>query len=401
MQKYRLLKSVFHQYDHDTAASEAQRRRSNGFETRFTVGAETLFYTATPRLLQLQEKILRNERSIKNLAQNIPVAARKSYLYNLIIREIAATNEIEGVHSTRQEIMDALEAAPNEHKKFREIATLYLELSQGKVEPPVTLEGIRATYDSLFGSEIEEDDRLDGDLFRTGPVYVRDGANEVIHAGAKDEGEISEQLKAMLEHLEDDSASFLLSRVVSHFMFEAVHPFYDGNGRFGRFLLSAQLLHIFSAFTVLTLASQINGQRPKYYRAFTDVEEPLNFADATPFVHTMLELIQDAQVALMDDFELKQKQMSALESRLDVLVADDEELTEGLSGTLYVLAQERLFGNGLGVTWDTLTEVSGRSRSTTRKYIEGLETKGLAERISSRPLCIRLSQAGRSRLFED
>lgn len=227
MKKYKSLKTVFHQFDAPTAQEEARRRRANGFETSFRVGEHSLFYTATPQLLVLQEQVLLNERTIEQLAADIPLAAQRGYLYELIVREITATNELEGVRSTRQEIQEALEAEPLENKSFREIARLYLELSEGRIEAPRTLQEIRDIYDALFGAEISSQDALDGELFRAGPVYIRDGAGATVHAGTQGEPAIWEQLQAMLAHLEEDTP-FLLSRVVSHFMFEAVHPFYDG-----------------------------------------------------------------------------------------------------------------------------------------------------------------------------
>lgn len=393
MKKYKSLKTVFHQFDAPTAQEEARRRRANGFETSFRVGEHSLFYTATPQLLVLQEQVLLNERTIEQLAADIPLAAQRGYLYELIVREITATNELEGVRSTRQEIQEALEAEPLENKSFREIARLYLELSEGKIEAPRTLQEIRDIYDALFGAEISSQDALDGELFRAGPVYIRDGAGATVHAGTQGEPAIWEQLQAMLAHLEEDTP-FLLSRVVSHFMFEAVHPFYDGNGRFGRFVLSAQLYEVLSAYTVLTLSAVIYQKKAAYYKAFSEVEEPLNMGDATHFAQAMMSFVRDAQMELINDFYAKKKLMSSLSERVDALPQERRELSGGAVGSLFVLGQVYLFGGDMGLDWDTLTRVSGKSRNTVRSYIEELEKHELIDRVSSRPLRFRLSQAG-------
>lgn len=398
MRKYKSLKKVFHQFDAVVAEEEGQRRRSKGFETSFQVGDYSLFYTSTPQLLVLQEQVLLNERTISQLALDIPVAAQRSYLYELIIREIASTNELEGIRSTRQEIQEALEAEPSENKSFREIARLYLELSEGKVDAPRTLQEIRQTYDKLFGSEISAEDALDGELFRAGPVYIRDGAGKTIHAGTQDESVIWEQLQAMLEHLEDE-APFLLSRVVSHFMFEAVHPFYDGNGRFGRFMLSAQLYDVLSVYTVLTLSAVIYQKKATYYKAFSEVEDPLNRGDATQFAQVMLEFIRDAQLELISDFYAKKQLMSSLSNRIKTLHEKKKELSSGAIDALYVLGQVHLFGGGAGLEWEALRQVMEKSRNTVRAYIEELEKQEIIGRTSSRPLRVRLSSAGRELLL--
>lgn len=393
MKKYKSLKSVFHQFDAPTAQEDANRRRTNGFETSFRVGEHSLFYTATPQLLVLQEQVLLNERTIEQLAVDIPLAAQRGYLYELIVREITATNELEGVRSTRQEIQEALEAEPRENKSFREIARLYLELSEGRIEAPRTLQEIRDIYDALFGAEISSQDALDGELFRAGPVYIRDGAGATVYAGTQGEPAIWEQLQAMLAHLEEDTP-FLLSRVVSHFMFEAVHPFYDGNGRFGRFMLSAQLYEVLSAYTVLTLSAVIYQKKAAYYKAFSEVEEPLNMGDATHFAQAMMGFVRDAQMELINDFYAKKKLMSSLSARVLALHQERKDLSRGAVEALFVLGQVYLFGGDMGLDWDTLTRVSGKSRNTVRSYIEELEKHELIDRVSSRPLRFRLSQAG-------
>lgn len=399
MKKYKTLKAVFHQFDAPAADTEELRRRELGFETCFPVGEYTLFYTATPQLLNLQEQILLNERVLETLAADIPQAAQRSYLFDLITQEITATNEIEGVHSTRQEILEALEAEPRENKRFREIARLYLELSRGSLEPPMSAEEIRRTYDQLLGEEIKVEDALDGDLFRAGPVWIRDGANQVIHAGAKREKEIVSYLEAMFEHLADEDASFLLSRLVSHFMFEATHPFYDGNGRFGRFFLSTQLQAVLSSYTVLTLSHIINLQKDKYYRAFTEVETPLNRGDATMFAQAMLELVRDAQLYLVKDFSAKKELMKNLALQVEALQVSSTSLSKKAIDSLFIFGQVYLFGTAMGLEWTTLAEVLGRSRNTVRTSIDELETAGLLIRTSSRPLRLRLSDAGREMLF--
>ncbi|MGH1978553.1 Fic family protein [Rothia sp. L_38] len=399
MKKYRSLKSIFHQFDRQTAERFAQERRDMGYETSFVLGDHTLFYTVTPQLLLLQEQILLNERTLEELAASLPATARASYLYELITQEISATNEIEGVRSTRQEIQEALDAEPSDNKKFREIARLYLELSQGKVDVPHTLEEVRATYDRLFGSEIADEDRPDGRLFRAGPVFVHDGAGKIIHTGARDEEALEQQLRAMFDHLENTEVPFLPSRAVSHFMFEAAHPFYDGNGRFGRFFLSAQLQEVLSTYTVLALSHLIKQKKEEYHRAFTEAEEPLNYGEVTLFAHVILGFIRDAQLELIDDFEAKKQMMQLLHERVDGLKSGESELSAGALDALFILGQAHLFSGGRGIEWSDLAQILGKSRNTVRAYLVEVEQERLVERTSSRPLRVRLSEAGKALLF--
>ncbi len=260
------------------------------------------------------------------------------------------------------------------------------------------MQEIRQTYDKLFGSEISAEDALDGELFRAGPVYILDGSGQQIHAGSASEAEIFSQLQAMQDHLEEDQVSFLFSRLAAHFMFEAVHPFYDGNGRFGRFLLSAQLGQALSVYTVLTLSHVINQQKGAYYKAFTALEDPLNQGEATLFVQVMLGFIRDAQQQLIKDFAQKKQRLDLLVGQLEEL-GGQGQLADSLVGTLFVLGQVALFSPGFGISWDELAEAVGKSKRKTREYLAALEEEELVERISSKPLRVRLSQAGRELLL--
>lgn len=49
--------------------------------------------------------------------------------------------------------------------------------------------------------------------------------------------------------------------------------------------------------------------------------------------------------------------------------------------------------------WDRLAHAVGKSKTTVRHYLAVLEEQGLLLRLSSRPLRVKLSQAGNKLLF--
>lgn len=394
MKKYKTLKSIFHQHDAQTALEEAQVRRGAGYAVPIRLGEHEIFYIPTTQLTLLVEKIYLNEQTIHKLAGGIPGVAQRNYLYSLIVDEITSTNEIEGVRSTRQEILDALESTPKENKRFREIALLYLSLIEEHYQVPRSLEEIRSSYDELMRGELADQDQLDGRLFRANPVYVKDGSGQAIHAGATSEAQIVENLEAMIAHLLDPDVPQLFASVAGHLLLEITHPFYDGNGRFGRYLLSAQLKKMLSAPTVLTLSSKINEEKSKYYKAFTTVEDPHNYADATPFLIALLELIAAAQEDLMNDFENKNRSMQSLQSRIAELKEEKYWDDRNVFMALFIFGQVGLFGNEAGISWEELSIAVDKSRNTTRRYIDALEQENLLTRISARPLKHKLSDKG-------
>ena len=125
--------------------AEAERRLNNpaSFRTGIELSSGELFL-ATPRELSLlNEKMLRVERKVSQLWRDLPGIARWAYLRSLIMDEIMFTNEMEGVHSSRRQIEEALESAEakrptKEAKRFREFASLYLELTDSNHVYPQT-----------------------------------------------------------------------------------------------------------------------------------------------------------------------------------------------------------------------------------------------------------------------
>ena len=115
--RYRTLKSIFHERGKAAAQTELQARR-NGHSTyllnEFTVGEHPLFYLADRTALASFERIMRRERHIEQLSSQLPSIAMQSYLLDLAVRSIVASDRIEGVHTTRQLISEALTSGDSE-----------------------------------------------------------------------------------------------------------------------------------------------------------------------------------------------------------------------------------------------------------------------------------------------
>ncbi len=115
----------------------------------------------------------------------MPYAAREQYFNDLLIDELQSTNEIENVFSTQQEIAHALNNQASEFLKFlRGLVDQYKEIELNKKIKVDNVRDIRAIYDKLVSNEINEQDKLDGELFRKNFVGVHDGStNKYIHVG--------------------------------------------------------------------------------------------------------------------------------------------------------------------------------------------------------------------------
>ena len=131
----------------------------------------------------------------------------------------------------------------------------------------------RKAYDLLLSKEIEEDDRPDGLMFRNKGVGVRDLTREKWLHKQYSEYEIIEFLNKLITFINYYEAPKLLKILASHFMFEYLHPFYDGNGRLGRFIIAKLLNDHLEHVTALTFSYTINRNKNKYDKAFEATSE--------------------------------------------------------------------------------------------------------------------------------
>lgn len=406
--RYRTLKSIFHEHGKAAAQTELQARR-NGHSTyllnEFTVGEHPLFYLADRTALASFERIMRRERRIEQLSSQLPSIAMRSYLLDLAVRSIVASDRIEGVHTTRQLISEALTSGDSEDpraKRAVEFVNLLKDLGAGS--PPATVEQVRSLYDTLLEGHLAEEDRPDGALFRTKPVVIHDNIRE-IHRAPDSEATITANVQAALDHALDPNVPALFSAIAAHFMVEYTHPFYDGNGRFGRYLLASHMVRVLSHLTALTLPSTLNLHKERYYKAFSDAEELLNYGEVTTFLHAFLELIEKAQEYLEKELATRYEALASLNKRTAELnqnhewlrgeTANNQKKVGSLLDLLHLLGQANIFRAPVAPTSSELQEALGVTAPTLRDRLKLLQGLGFVEGVKAgRTMRWSLTEAG-------
>ncbi|NMM93157.1 Fic family protein [Bifidobacterium oedipodis] len=408
--EYKTLARLFHAdrsgnayANHDNLAK--QRIES---DSAFATGIDTPLgelFIATPRSISmLTEQILLAERQVSALWQSVPGVMRWNYIRHAISEELFATNEMEGIRSTRKETEAAVTAARQTENngngkmtRFAEFAKLYLNLTERNVELPKTLDDIRNIYDRIAFDEIADKDKPDGDLFRKGDVEVQGPHGTAIHSGISGEARISVLLTQMMDLAESDTIPFLQRAIASHFLFEYVHPFYDGNGRTGRYLLALYLSHDLTLPTVLSLSRTIAESKNEYYKAFAEAENKLNCGELTFFVATILSFIARAQDTLIDELGISIDQLNKAGDLRDKLSAN-RALSDNAAYLLYGVMQEELFDTHTSMTLDEASENLAVTKQTVRKYVEELTDAGLITFAGRRPLKFQASDALRMQM---
>lgn len=400
---YRSLEKLFHMDASPARKANAEARAKARFEaestfrTRIQTSVGELFLAVPRELSVLNERVLRRERAVSQSMRSLPPVAQWAMIRGLVIDEVVSTNDLEGVYSTRRQINNLLQeesrpGGPTEQKRFRELAKLYLGLTDSTTRLPEKPEDVRTIYDALMtGEPLGKHEQIDGKLFRRDGVEIIGAGGRVIHTGLQPESQIIEAIERMLELCSSEDMPETYSAILGHFIFEYAHPFYDGNGRTGRYLLALYLSRPLSTLTALSLSRVIAENRSAYYRSFREAEHPLNHGELTLFVMNMLETIGIAQEELEEGIAVKKGLLNDLESSLDAF-ATTHELSEKETDAVYMLAQLDLFGRFPEATWDEVARHLGLGRQQTRDYMSRLEGKGLVVRPSKRPLKFALTE---------
>lgn len=409
MARYRELSSIYHKAGNNgisslEAAYQSRFTAESTFRTGIITNGNELFLAVPHELSLLTEDVLRKEQYVSNLLQQLSPIAHASLIRSLITDEIVYTNEIEGVHSTHKQISDTLASIKQNNpspstSRFREFATLYLKLSDGLRTNPTTPEDIRALYDAIMDGELSPQEMPDGNLFRKDPVEIVGHGTKVIHTGVNPESAIIEYVKTLLSFIESEEMPRLYSAAIFHYVFEYIHPFYDGNGRTGRYLLALHLSRSLSISTAISLSRVIADNKNVYYRGFKSVENPLNRSEVTPFVLMILDFINQAQDDLIDKLERNNAILDEARQALKQYASDNPQISKKECEVLYQLVQVSLFGAFEDASIHNIAQHLACGIQTARKYVQLLEDKELIEVVSKRPLTFKLSEKAKEFLL--
>lgn len=301
------------------------------------------FVVTTTEIQALIENLQHHSETIKTLMAQLPQVASRQFINQSLIHEINDTNTIESIESTTEEIGTTLEALTSGNLnplKFGSIIKSYQKLVKKDPIQLETLGDIRALYDDLLENEIEKDKAPDGQYFRNGFVRIGSATRTVLLPKTTEE-EIISQLNAWLNLIQRNDFNGLIKAFLSHYIFENTHPFYDGNGRTGRFILSATLSQKLDLLTGLTLSTAVNINRTKYYKAFETAQNLKNFGEATQFVRDLMQIVVEQQQVIIEQLNDKKEQFDETLQKIQSLSKHNLLRQEILS----LLLQSQLFNN--------------------------------------------------------
>ena len=358
-----------------------------------------LFYVNLLEHTLLQEKIMENSKKIISLSNpnKFPQIAIKEIINKILSNELDKTNKIEGIETIKSEIYSSLKddkKSSKKNNKLEGIVKKYKDIMEKNFKDTQYIDNLssfRKIYDEMFeGFEKSGNYKLDGKYFRKDTVKVINGLGNTIHIGINGEEAIEKNIEDLIQFMNRKDIPFLIKASISHFFFEYIHPFYDGNGRFGRYLLSLYLARKLDILTAFSVSYSISKNLDDYYKSFVEVEDVNNYGEITFFVENILKIIKSGQEMII---ELLNDSIIRFKHSMEILNEITKDLSEKENILLQIYLQNYLFNDFEEITNIELTNIlQVYSQQTINKYTQELEKKGYLVKVNQRPLTYTLSE---------
>lgn len=356
----------------------------------------SLFYVNLMEHTLLQEIIIKNSNKINLISNELPQIAIKDIIIKILSNELYKTNKIEGIETVKSEIHTSLKDNRKANKKVNKLDGIikkYKDIMEKNFKDTQhidSLSSFRKIYDEMFEDfEKSGNYKLDGKYFRKDTVKVINGLGKTIHIGINGEEAIEKNMENLIQFMNKKDISFLVKASISHFFFEYIHPFYDGNGRFGRYLLSLYLARKLDILTAFSVSYSISKNLDDYYKSFVEVEDVNNYGEITFFVENVLKTIKSGQEMII---ELLSDSIMKFNHSMEILKEITKKLSEKENIMLQIYLQNYLFNDFEEITNAELSYIIGDlTQQTINKYTQELEKKGYLIKIKQRPLTYTLS----------
>ena len=364
-----------------------------------------LFYVNLMEHTLLQQEIFENSKKIISLSNpnEFPKIAITEIVNKILSNELYKTNKIEGIESSKSQIYSSLKENGKSNKKENKLDGIikkYQDIMENNFEDTQhinNLSSFRKIYDEMF-KDFEKSGgyKLDGKYFRKDSVQIVNSTKKIIHIGINGEKAIEKNIENLIQFMNRKDIPFLVKASINHFFFEYIHPFYDGNGRFGRYLLSLYLARKLDILTAFSVSYSISKNLDDYYKSFVEVEDVNNYGEITFFIENILKIIKSGQEMII---ELLNDSIIRFNHSIEILNEITKDLSEKENIMLQIYLQNYLFNDFEEITNAELSYIIGDlTQQTINKYTQELEKKGYLVKIKQRPLTYTLADKITDRL---
>lgn len=200
------------------------------------------------------------------------------YIRMHVVKEANTSSKIEGTRTEMDDVLrDRLHVAEEIRDDWQEVQNYIqaMHAAIGSLETlPLSIRLLRETH-AILMEGVRGEHKTPGEVRRT--------QNWIGGASISDAVFIPPHIEALPELLTDlerfwhndkINTPHLIRIAISHYQFETIHPFLDGNGRIGRLLITLYLIsEKMLAKPCLYLSAYIEKHKGQYYDALTTVRE--------------------------------------------------------------------------------------------------------------------------------
>lgn len=219
------------------------------------------------------EKAIAANRALGELKGIAGIIPNQTIILNtLTLKEAKDSSEIENIFTTQDELYKAFSAdGTSLNPSVKEILSYRKALWQGfeliKKKKLITTREIIKIQEILAKNNA-------GIRSQPGTSLKNGRTGKTVYTPPFGKNIIVNKLKNLEEYIntDEDGTDPLIKMAIIHYQFEAIHPFYDGNGRTGRILNVLYLIHReLLDLPILYLSSFIIKNKLDYYNGLSNV----------------------------------------------------------------------------------------------------------------------------------
>lgn len=253
-------------------------------------------YSLTPKISQLLSSIEASKEIIDSIT--IPLEVETNIRRNSTLKSSLFSARIEGNELT----LDEVQTNPSRTQKKAEVFNILkgrnwlLEKQKRDLNATDILSLHKITMEGLT-------ERQSLGKFRNEISAIFNSAGIAIYLPPRPRL-IPQLIERLVKYANGTKEQFIpIKACLTHYTFEKIHPFLDGNGRVGRLLIQKVLTQGgYGMKGLLTIEEYLDNHRTEYYKA---LEEPER--DTTSYIEFLLEAIEETAKGVRELVEEKEK----------------------------------------------------------------------------------------------